>query len=215
MASYLGDYEGRYGKSAEGRIAKFHRAINSVRQQTFKDWELIIVADGCETTIAEAQGHAWDVGSTDRVRFLRIPKQRLWSEKVRNAGIHKALGQYVLYLDTDDKFGPDHLRMAHTGLQDNDLPLWGHMDDQVWDANLQQWLARKSRIEVPGGAGTSNLVHAGAQTIYWPTIDYRWPENGYDHDRQFIRHLMNNYGPPAYLGHGEYMVCHVPRQYDI
>lgn len=217
MASYLGEYGGRYGKSAENREHKFFRAIDSVLAQGFREWELLIVSDGCDRTNELMRGYLFErVADPDpRVRILRIVKQRLWSEKVRNAGIHKARGQYVLYLDTDDRWGANHLQKVHAGLQEANLPLWAHMDDLVYETALDEWQLRTSRINTPGGSGTSNIVHAGAQAIYWPPIKFRWPENGYDHDRQFIRYLFDYHGEPAYIGAGEYMVCHIPRKYDL
>lgn len=210
MASYLGEYEGKYGKSATDRITKFHRAVKSALAQSFDNFELLIVADGCTDTGQEASRYL-----DRRVRLLDIPKQRLWSEKVRNAGIHKAKGLYVIYLDTDDELEDDHLRRIHTALQDADLPPWGYFTDQMWDEKQQAWMHRPAVVTKKGGAGTSNLVHAGAQTVYWPTITYRWPEMGYDHDWQFVNHLRANFGPGVDLGLGGYRVCHVPRKYDI
>jgi glycosyltransferase involved in cell wall biosynthesis len=217
MASYLGHYEGNYGKAASDRIKKFRRAVQSCIDQTFQDWELLIVADGCEITL-----HEWAKVRDQRVRCLQIRKQRLWSERVRNAGIHKAQGRAVVYLDTDDMIGPDHLQGIHDALTAKGLDwskeespaLWAYIDDQVWNAGAKCWDTRRADMKRRGGAGTSNIVHAAGQRIYWPVIEYRWPDNGYDHDRQFIRHLQG-FGQGVRLEAGQYQVCHVPRSYDI
>ena len=47
MPSYLGAYK----KAAKDRDRKIVRAINSVVKQTYKDWELIVIADGCNKTV--------------------------------------------------------------------------------------------------------------------------------------------------------------------
>lgn len=211
MPSYLAEYGGRYGDAAADRVAKFHRAIDSVLAQGFRSWELLIVSDGCEATIREAQRYALQ----QRIRLLCIGKQPLWSEKVRNAGIHKAEGRYIIYLDTDDVIEPDHLSDIHAKLERANYPAWGHFTDQVWDANQNAWLRRACRVNKKGTIGTSNLVHAAGQTVYWPRIEYRWPDNGYDHDWQFARTLPKLLGPGVDLGDGGYRVMHIPRQYDL
>lgn len=210
MASYLGDYSGRYGTSATDRVAKFHRAIASAQAQRMPDWELVIVADGCEITERE-----WKRCTDERVRCLLIPKQRLWSEKVRNAGIHAARGRYIVYLDTDDMLADDHLQVMRTKLIEAGLPSWACFPDQVWDQASGAWLHRVCRPYRRGAIGTSNIAHVGGDAVYWPTIEYRWPENGYDHDWQFARSLVKSLGPPVVLDSGGYQVCHIPKHYDI
>jgi len=147
----------------------------------------------------------------ERLRLLSIPKQRLWSEKVRNAGIDRARGQWVCYIDTDDAFTPEHLPTLAQALAL--LPeevRWAYFDDLVHEDG--EWLQRAARLDRAGCAGTSNLAHRTG--IFWPVIEYRWPEMGYDHDRQFIRHLKAH-GTPSYLGAGGYKVMHIPRKYDL
>lgn len=217
MASFLGDYWGAYGNAATDRVRKFHRAVQSVQAQTFGDWELVIVADGCIETFRQ-----WEQYADHRIRCLRVPKQRLWSEKVRNAGIHMAKGSVIVYLDTDDTFGPDHLLGIYEEMQAKGVDFsdangteWAYIDDMVYDPKTEQWHRRRADIVRRGGAGTSNIIHAGGQRVYWPKIEYRWPDQGYDHDRQFIRHLKQRHGAGIRLEAGEYMVMHVPRLYDL
>lgn len=208
MPSYLDHYEGRYGKAAENRIEKFHRAVNSVRAQVFTDWELIIVSDGCEKTCDQ-----WSRFPDDNIRLLRISKQRLWSHKVRNAGIDRARGKYIIYLDTDDEFAGDHLQLIHDALVRANMPMWGFFDDLVWDPVDEDWQRRLAHANHNKGAGTSNLVHVADHLIYWPQIEYRYPANGYDHDAQFLKQLRA-LCDGVYLGEGHYRVCHIPNKYD-
>ncbi len=207
MASYLGEYGGNYGSCATDRVAKFRRAVQSVVDQTLRDWELIVVADGCEVT--------WELQheySDPRIRFLSIPKQRLWSGRVRNAGIHLATGRRIVYLDTDDIFAPDHLASVAKGMDEALWPDVGIMNDRVWDPVKLDWVERVAVPTRENGIGTSNLVHMRA--MYWPEPEFRWPAMGYDHDRVFFRYLQA-VTDPVHITGGRYLVCHIPRQYEI
>lgn len=209
VPSYLGDYSGNYGRSAGERLFKFRRALQSVRAQTETDWELIVVADGCEQTMGMAEEY---VGWENPVWFYGIEKQRLWSECVRNFGIHKARGWFIVYLDTDDVWGDEHLSLIRGGLEAAGYPLWAIMDDQLWNTGLNRWETQHARLDNPKSMGTSNLVHQ--RGIYWPKIVYRHPSMGYDQDRQFVRYLKQLDGG-QHIGSCQYRVCHIPGQYDI
>lgn len=206
MPSYLGDYNSSAGPSATNRVEKFIRAVDSVLAQTFGSWELLIVADGCEKTWGMADRYP-----DPRVRFFSISKQRLWSGKVRNSGIHKATGRYIVYLDTDDTFGLDHLSKIYNSIVVRDNPAFVYFDDRVLYKG--EWMRNESAVK-RGKCGTSNVAHRRDLGIYWPQIQYRHPSYGYDHDWQFIQHLKS-VATGVYIGDGEYHVMHIPGQYDL
>ena len=210
MASYLEEYGGNYGRSATDRVAKFHRAVRSVLAQTFEDWELLVVADGCDQTIEEGMEYA----EVARVRRLAIEKQRLWSGKVRNAGIYKATGRYIIYLDTDDEINENHLQNLRQALELHNFPRWAYFDDMVWNPATAEWQQRVARIDKKHGSGTSNLAHRRDIGAYWPDVVYRWPSMGYDHDEQFLQ-LLKMDSPGIGIGRGYYKVCHIPKQYEV
>ena len=77
-------------------------AIVSVQSQTFQDWELIIVLDGCEDDLSQIER------GDDRVRVIR---QRNRGECVsRNVGIGHARSKLIALLDDDDRMLPDRLQ---------------------------------------------------------------------------------------------------------
>jgi glycosyltransferase involved in cell wall biosynthesis len=76
-------------------------AVKSVRAQTLEDWEVIVVADGCEEDLSDVER------LDDRVRVL---KQRNRGESIaRNVGIGLARSELVALLDDDDRMLPDRL----------------------------------------------------------------------------------------------------------
>jgi glycosyltransferase involved in cell wall biosynthesis len=86
-------------------------AIESVRAQSFSDFEIIVVDDGSRDsprTVAEAFGDA-------RIRFIR--QDNAGGGAARNTGIDQACGDFVAFLDSDDDFLPDHLENMHALLR--------------------------------------------------------------------------------------------------
>lgn len=76
--------------NAEQHIRK---CLHSVKYQTFKDYELIVVCDSCtDDTAGVALGYA------DKVLSVNYHH----SGFARNAGLDAAQGEYILFLDDDD-----------------------------------------------------------------------------------------------------------------
>ena len=197
MPSYLGAYK----KAAVDRDKKIVRAINSVAKQTYKDWELIIIADGCDKTVDIVHGIN-DLYSKFQLRVLYIDKQLQWSGTVRNTGLDAAKGDYCCYLDIDDAFAPDHLE----GLAPFTKKDWYWFDDYVW--NGTEFRHRRGNINKPGQCGTSSILHKRDIA--------RWDIKGtYAHDWLFIKNLKRASTSYEYIKAGRYLVCHVPGRFDI
>jgi glycosyltransferase involved in cell wall biosynthesis len=190
IASYLGDYR----NAAKDRELKIVRAVNSVLKQSFQDFEIIIVADGCERTVEIIEQF------TDlRVKTYLIDKCKMWSGEPRNAGIDSAKGEYIVYLDIDDLFGEDHLRNIAAGLNGYD---WVWFDDVRYNPISKEWFENPCDIRRAGEHGTSNICHKAV-------LPYRWDHSGYAHDYYFVKHLKQNHNFAKIKG-GEYYVCHIP-----
>lgn len=80
------------------------RAVQSVIEQTYADWECIVVDDASTDNTEElisGIGH-------DRVRYIRH-ETNLHASASRNTGIQAASGKYLAFLDDDDYWLPDKL----------------------------------------------------------------------------------------------------------
>lgn len=71
-------------------------AVQSVLNQSFQEWELIVIDDGSEDTTAEVAQSFRDT----RIRFLQQRNSGVSS--ARNSGLDAAKGEYVTFLDADD-----------------------------------------------------------------------------------------------------------------
>jgi glycosyltransferase involved in cell wall biosynthesis len=84
-------------------------AIESVRQQSFTDWELIIVHDGTDPRIAPVV-RPW-VGRDRRIRYFHRPVPGNIADGM-NYGIAQSHGRYIAVLDDDDAWiHPEKLRL--------------------------------------------------------------------------------------------------------
>jgi len=83
------------------------RALKSIDSQTFKDFELLIVDDGSTDNLEELI--LPEIQKRNNWRYLKHKNRKVaWT---RNIGIQAALGKYVTFLDSDDEYLPEHLRM--------------------------------------------------------------------------------------------------------
>ena len=79
------------------------RGINSVLNQTFQNFELIIINDGSGDKTSELVKRFSDE------RLILIEKEHEGISIARNTGIRQARGSYICFLDADDEFLPHHL----------------------------------------------------------------------------------------------------------
>ena len=90
---------------AYNRETYIRESIDSVLAQSFTDFELIVVDDGStDATAAIVQSY------TDaRIRLIRQPNQGV--SVARNTGLDAAKGEYISFLDSDDLYYPDFLKI--------------------------------------------------------------------------------------------------------
>jgi glycosyltransferase involved in cell wall biosynthesis len=97
--------------------ATISRALQSVFEQTFSDFEIVVVNDGSTDDTASVLA-----AYGDRIRVVAQPNRGLPS--ARNSGIRASSGEYVAFLDDDDEWSPQMLaRCADVLDQDPDCGL--------------------------------------------------------------------------------------------
>lgn len=80
------------------------RAIESVLNQTYEDYEIIVVDDGSTDDTKECVQAIGD----ERVKYVKSPVNR-GQANARNIGIRRAKGKYIAFQDSDDVWLPEKL----------------------------------------------------------------------------------------------------------
>jgi glycosyltransferase involved in cell wall biosynthesis len=138
------------------------KCVESVRKQTFQDWELLLVDDGCR----DDSGAICDrlAGEDDRIRVFHIKKNGGVS-KARNLALGEAKGEFIAFLDVDDRF---EYRCLET--------LWNAKEqagaDSVACAHLNLWPDGSKSVEkvLPAGVYEEQGIREG---IVYPLLGDR------------------------------------------
>lgn len=86
--------------------------LDSCQAQTLQDWEVLIVNDGSSD---ESGSIAAEYARQDlRIRYFEQENQG--AVVARNVGIHHASGQWITFLDADDRLTPDALQLLYNGV---------------------------------------------------------------------------------------------------
>lgn len=120
------------------------RAVRSVRNQSFVDWELLIVDDG------SADGTAWlarvEAEGDPRI-FIYSQQRNMGAAAARNLALDHARGRYIAFIDADDEWLPQKLeaQLAHlqeTGASFGYCGFWRVINGQRRRINVPEQVTR-------------------------------------------------------------------------
>jgi len=89
------------------------QTVNSVLQQTFVDFELIIINDGSKDSTLNV------ISKIEDARLKVFSFENAGGNISRNRGLNLAVGKYISFLDADDIWTPDKLELQLEALQKN------------------------------------------------------------------------------------------------
>lgn len=101
--------------STYNRVERLKKCIKSVQDQTYTDYEHIIVddhsTDGTQAVVANYRD--------DKIVYVRRTRNSGCDTKPKNEGIKVAKGKYIAFLDDDNTYRPDHLQALVNVLEAN------------------------------------------------------------------------------------------------
>jgi len=101
------------------RGKKLERAIKSVLNQSFKDWELVIVDD--HSTCKKTKEILKKYESNEQINLIRRKKNYGQHTKPKNEGTIAAKYDLIAYLDDDNEYRKDHLQALYKEMERNDV----------------------------------------------------------------------------------------------
>ena len=142
--------------------------LQSVLDQTYHDWECIIVNDGSPDNTAEVATNWLEKDA----RFKYFDKENGGLSSARNFGIGKAEGEWILPLDCDDYISNDYLDLAHKHFDNQNLKvIYGAA--QKFGVQNEKWELKEFTL---ANLATENLIFCSA---FYRKEDWR-KVGGYD-----------------------------------
>ena len=92
-------------------------SVQSILDQTFQDWEIIIVNDGSPDNTHDVAQEIIDLNPQYSIKL--IDQENTGLAGARNSGINNASGKYIIPLDSDDQFADSYLEKAVRILERN------------------------------------------------------------------------------------------------
>jgi cellulose synthase/poly-beta-1,6-N-acetylglucosamine synthase-like glycosyltransferase len=107
------------------------QTIKSVLNQSFQDFEYIIVDDGSTDNTEEVVNSFKD----NRIQFFAHPRTQGQLSKLRNFGHSKSVGEYIAYIDSDDLWEKDKLENQIMALESNSQIGFSYTDIKIFREN--------------------------------------------------------------------------------
>ncbi|TDP04174.1 glycosyltransferase family 2 protein [Flavobacterium sp. 245] len=122
---------------------KFIRAtIESVQNQTYQNWEMILVDDASTDETVKIISDF--VEKDSRIKLFKLEKNS-GNGFARNIALEKAVGKYIAYLDADDLWFPNKLEKQIQFLKENNL----HFTFSFYDCIDEEGNSLNRRVEAP------------------------------------------------------------------
>ncbi|MBO4683547.1 MAG: glycosyltransferase [Alphaproteobacteria bacterium] len=130
------------------------RCLDSVKNQTFTDWQAICVDDGSPDNSGKV---AEEYAAVDK-RFVVVHKENGGLSDARNAGMPYAKGKYIMFLDSDDFIHPQTMEIAYSVAQPDGADIVSFAYDRVYRPRLM--------VMHKLGMNTDNVIPWGIHKKY-------------------------------------------------
>lgn len=111
--------------------------LQSCFEQTFRDFEVVVVDDGSSDDTREV------LATIEDSRLTVVHQDNAGPAAARNHGMRVASGQYIAFLDSDDRWYPTFLEVANACLEEHgDVLLYGQI---IVDRGVDRYWVKPAR----------------------------------------------------------------------
>ena len=162
--------------------------IQSILDQTYKDYELLVIHDGPKEIPYEDEFNFSQFG--DRVKFLNTPERmNNWGHSSRDLGLRNATGEYILHFNIDNYLYKDCLSILAQKIDKENVPViiftikhFGHFQgrgEYPWTGLPPVW-------------GRIDALQLVAKLSVWESIGY-WHDLRKDSDGYLYEEITSKY----------------------
>lgn len=119
--------------------------INSIKNQTFKDFEIVIIDD---ETMDKSIEIAEKILKTTKIDYTIIHRKNGGLAAARNSGIKVAKGEYLVFVDSDDIISPQYLETLYNDIIQNSAVMAITKRKDVTDETKYEFDLRNIKGEV-------------------------------------------------------------------
>jgi len=112
-----------------------HETLKSVYDQTYQDFEVIIVNDGSERSALDLIEK-----NSDFKNLKIIHQENKGQSSARNNGVKSATGKYILFLDCDDLIDKTFLEKTHQILSKNNETRICYTKGKFFEKTDKEWI---------------------------------------------------------------------------
>ena len=147
-------------------VKYIHDCIDSILEQSFSDYELILVDDGSTDGSDEICDRYAEKNDCIRV----IHKENGGPASARNAGINQANGDWVLFVDSDDYLTKDALKVLFDAVQKNPADVYSY---NIIKVNKKGEMISKDLHHIENHGEQFVTERQNAEFIYGKLLKYK------------------------------------------
>lgn len=195
-------------------VERFLRCcLDSIIKQTYKNIEIILINDGS----TDKSGEICDIYAQKDSRIILIHQQNKGLSAVKNIGIEKSSGDYLMFIDSDDYIAPEMCEKLLNAAIKNDSEMvlcnFTYVDEENNEIDVEGAYKEVSEA-VTDGRGflkslcdTYNVSYVVSwNKLYKKTIfeNIRYVENQLEEDEAAIHHIAHACKKIAFISESYY-----------